>query len=306
MVLWSPILFYLTMKYSHSHSVQIISLIACIQIRWNAFTLVAAGGLAVSTSACTCYKNIFYCFWAVGACVLQRFVKAKIIQSAAGIQIFCARISRKIEGMDSADRAVDFESSVMLIGSGRDIISSLAVSQSHPHLFIALVDGHCMRWSFACSPEATGTVVVESTSDLVFPKTGDVRLGSIHSMHASPYGSFLTLTRSSQPPVYSQSLRLPRAIYIQRCNTDAVIFPLTVAASIACFISPWNGCAALELYSTCQRTHAYWKDSLLAIWSLVCHTDLSLSHSFRALQVRCLSASSDEIFKRHSCVLLKP
>jgi hypothetical protein len=94
------------------------------------------------------------------------------------------------------------------------------------------------------------------------------------------------MTRSAQPPTYTTFLRLPKAIYIHRCNTDTVIFPVAVAAQTAFFIIPWNGSAALELYQTCSRTNAYWRDSLLAIWSLVCQTSLSLEQSFRGLQAR--------------------
>lgn len=111
-------------------------------------------------------------------------------------------------------------------------------------------------------------------------------------MHASPYGSFLTMTRSSQPPTYTSSLRLPKAIYIHRCNTDVVVFPIQVAANTAYFIIPWNGCAALELYSTCQRSVSYWRDTLLAIWSLVSQTSLPLEHSFRGLQVSHVALST--------------
>jgi hypothetical protein len=181
--------------------------------------------------------------------------------------------------------SAEFESFVSNIGSGRDVITNLSVSSAHSHLFIAMADGQCMRWTFSANADPCGTVFVESSTDLVFTKTSDIRLGHIHSMHASPYGSFLTMTRSSQPPTYTSSLRLPKAIYIHRCNTDIVVFPIQVAANTAYFIIPWNGCAALELYSTCQRSVSYWRDTLLAIWSLVSQTSLPLEHSFRGLQV---------------------
>jgi hypothetical protein len=130
----------------------------------------------------------------------------------------------------------------------------------------------------------------------VFTKTSDIRLGHIHSMHASPYGSFLTMTRSAQPPTYTSSLRLPKAIYIHRCNTDVIVFPIQVAANTAYFIIPWNGSAALDLYSTCQRSVSYWRDTLLAIWSLVSQTSLPLEHSFRGLQVSLRSTSHSPLY----------
>ena len=188
--------------------------------------------------------------------------------------------------MGDASLRVELDSSVSPIGSGREVVTCLAVSFAHPHLFIALADGHCMRWSFAASCDASSTITVENTADLVFTKCSDVRMGHIHSMHASPYGSSLIMTRSAQPPTHTTFLRLPKAIYIHRCNTDTVIFPVAVAAQTAFFIIPWNGSAALELYQTCSRTSTYWRDSLLAIWSLVCQTSLSLEQSFRGLQAR--------------------
>ena len=188
--------------------------------------------------------------------------------------------------MGDASVRVELDSSVSPIGSGREVVTCLAVSFAHPHLFIALADGHCMRWSFAASCDASSTITVENTADLVFTKCSDVRMGHIHSMHASPYGSSLIMTRSAQPPTHTTFLRLPKAIYIHRCNTDTVIFPVAVAAQTAFFIIPWNGSAALELYQTCSRTSTYWRDSLLAIWSLICQTSLSLEQSFRGLQAR--------------------
>jgi hypothetical protein len=180
--------------------------------------------------------------------------------------------------------SAEFDCHTAVIGGGRDVITSLTVSRAHAHLFIALADGHCMRWSFARSPDSSGTVTIESTADLTFTKSSDVRLGSIHSMHSSPYGSYLTMTRSSHPSSLTSALRLPKAVYIHRCNTDTVIFPHAVAAATSFFIIPWTGAAALELYTTCQRTHIYWRDTLLAIWTIVCQTNLPLDHSFRALQ----------------------
>ena len=182
--------------------------------------------------------------------------------------------------------SAEFESFLSNIDAGRDVITN------HSHLFIAMADGQCMRWSFSANADPCGTVCIDGSTDLVFTKTSDVRLGHIHSMHASPYGSFLTMTRSSQPPTYTSSLRLPKAIYIHRCNTDVVVFPIQVAANTAYFIIPWNGCAALELYSTCQRSVSYWRDTLLAIWSLVSQTSLPLEHSFRGLQVSHVALST--------------
>jgi hypothetical protein len=211
---------------------------------------------------------VFYAFWAIGT------------------QLYCGRISQKSNPPDSMTHgSAEFESVVTNIGTGRDVITSLSVSTAHSHLFIALADGQCMRWTFAASPDPTATVVVETSTDLVFTKTSDIRLGHIHSMHASPYGSYLTMTRSAQPPTYTSSLRLPKAIYIHRCNTDVIVFPIQVAANTAYFIIPWNGSAALDLYSTCQRSVSYWRDTLLAIWSLVGQTSLPLEHSFRGLQI---------------------
>jgi hypothetical protein len=204
--------------------------------------------------------------------------------SFEGTQLFCGKISQKSTSSDSmSDGSADMESNVSVIGSGRDVVTNLAISCAHSLIFIAHADGHCMRWTFAPSPDACGTIIIENTSELSFVSTSDFcRLGPVHNLHASPYGSFLTMTRSSQPVA---SLRLPRTIYIQRCNTDTEIFPVTVAVATALFIIPWNGSAALELYSTCQRTQAYWRDSLLAIWTLACQTSLPLEHAFRALQV---------------------
>jgi hypothetical protein len=210
-----------------------------------------------------------------------------------GTQLFCGKISKKSTSSDSmSDSSADMESAVSLIGSGRDVVTNLAVSCAHSHIFIALADGHCMRWTFAPSTDACGTIIIENTSDLIFARTSDVRLGPVHNLHASPYGSFLTMTRSSQPATHNASLRLPRTIYIQRCNTDTVIFPVTVAAATSFFIIPWNGSAALELYATCQRTQMYWRDTLLAIWTLVGQTSIPLEHAFRALQVMFLKTVS--------------
>ena len=183
-----------------------------------------------------------------------------------------------------ADGSAEFESFVTPIGSGRDVVTSLAVSCAHSHLFIAIADGHCMRWTFSPSTDACGTIVVENTSDLSFSKTSDFRMGPIHTMHASPYGSFLTMTRSGQPTAHTASLRFPKAIFIHRYNTDTVIFPLHVAAATAYFIIPWTGSAALELYTTCQRASIYWRDTLLSLWALVCQTSIPLENSFRAFQ----------------------
>jgi hypothetical protein len=200
--------------------------------------------------------------------------------------------------------SAEFESFVTNIGTGRDVITSLCVSTAHSHLFIALADGQCMRWTFAASPDPSATVFVETSTDLVFTKTSDIRLGHIHSMHASPYGSYLTMTRSSQPPTYTSSLRLPKAIYIHRCNTDVIVFPIQVAANTAYFIIPWNGSAALDLYSTCQRSVSYWRDTLLAIWSLVSQTSLPLEHSFRGLQVSLRSSSHSPLYpSRFKCTV---
>jgi hypothetical protein len=216
-----------------------------------------------------------------------------LINPFQGTQIFCGKISQKSNAPDCMNQgSAEFESIVSNIGSGRDVITNLSVSSAHSHLFIAMADGQCMRWTFSANADPCGTVSIEASTDLVFTKTSDIRLGHIHSMHASPYGSFLTMTRSSQPPTYTSSLRLPKAIYIHRCNTDIVVFPIQVAANTAYFIIPWNGCAALELYSTCQRSVSYWRDTLLAIWSLVSQTSLPLEHSFRGLQVSHVALST--------------
>jgi hypothetical protein len=204
-----------------------------------------------------------------------------------GTQIFCGKIYHKYSANDAAGQdSAEFECVVTPIGSGREVVTSLAVSCAHTHIFIALADGHCMRWSFSASPDPTSTIVIDNTSDLVFPKTSDVRMGPVHSMHASPYGSYLTMTRSSQSPGanYTPLLRLARAIYVHRCSTDTVIFPVAVAAATSYFIIPWNGAAALELYSTCQRASSYWKETLVAIWLLVSQTSLPLENAFRGLQ----------------------
>lgn len=217
-----------------------------------------------------------------------------------GTQIFCGKIYQRPSSSDSMGQsAADLDCVVTPIGTGRDVVTNLAVSCAHSHLFIALADGHCMRWSFSASSDPTCTVVIEHTSDLVFQKTSDVRLGPIHSMHASPYGSFLTMTRSSQNTGFPQSLRMSKAVYIQRCNTDTVVFPVSVAAATACFIIPWNGAAALELYSTCQRTPKYWSDTLHAIWSLVCQTTLPLENAFRALQVGPCTETAPSLPRSH-------
>jgi hypothetical protein len=152
--------------------------------------------------------------------------------------------------------SAEFDCYTTPLGGGRDVITSLTVSRAHSHLFIALADGHCMRWTFACSLDPTGSVTIENTADLTFTKSSDVRLGSIHSMHSSPYGSYLTMTRSSQPAALTSSLRLPKAVYIHRCNTDTVIFPHAVAAATSFFIIPWTGSAALELYVPLPLTTA--------------------------------------------------
>ena len=172
------------------------------------------------------------------------------------------------------------------IGSGREVVTSLAVSIAHSHIFIALADGHCMRWTFSASSDSAATIVIDNTADLSLHKASDARMGPIHAMHASPYGSYLTMTRSSQPigSGYTPLLRLARAVYIHRCSTDTVIFPVAVAAATSYFIIPWNGEAALELYSTCQRAPSFWRDTLSAIWSLVSNTTLPLENSFRGLQ----------------------
>jgi len=208
------------------------------------------------------------------------------------------------------EASADLEVAVSPLGSGRDVVTCLAVSCAHPHLFIALADGHCMRWTFSPSCDAGGTVIVDSTSDITFTKSSDVRMGHIHSMHVTPYGSSLTMTRSALPPTHTPSLRMPRAIYIHRCSTDVVLFPVSIAAHTAFCTIPWNGAAALELcapptiistpilcfkcnracrHGTCSRTHSYWRDSLLSIWSLVCQTSLPLEHAFKGLQAYLLS-----------------
>jgi hypothetical protein len=208
--------------------------------------------------------------------------------------MFCGKIYRKDGPSHCVGQAsytsAEMECVVTPIGSGREVVTSMAVSCAHPHLFIALADGHCMRWTFSPSPDPSSTIIVESTSDLIFPKTSDARMGPIHTMHASPYGSYLTMTRSSQSSA-TQSLRFSRSIYLQRCNTDTVIFPLAVAASTAYFVIPWNGAAALELYATCQRSSSYWKDVLSSIWLLVCDTSLLLENAFRGLQASRLHPS---------------
>jgi len=196
------------------------------------------------------------------------------------------------------------------LGSGRDVVTCLAVSCAHSHLFIALADGHCMRWTFSPSCDAGGTVIVDSTSDITFTKSSDVRMGHIHSMHVTPYGSSLTVTRSALPPTHTPSLRMPRSICIHRCSIDVVLVPMTIVAHTAFCIIPWNGAAALELcapptiistpilcfkcnhacrHGTCSRTHSYWRDSLLSMWSLVCQKSLSLEHAFKGLQAYLLS-----------------